>query len=349
MPVFSDPDFHNHEQVVFAHDADAGLRAIIAIHDTTLGPALGGCRIWPYESDAAALTDVLRLSRGMTYKAAVAGVPLGGGKGVVIADPRHDKNEALLRALGRHVDRLGGRYITAEDVGTTVADMTVLREETRHVAGIAEGGSGDPSPATAYGVYVGIRAAVAHKLGRNSLDGIRVAVQGLGNVGRRLCDLLVKDGGRLIVADVNREAVERAVDELGASPASPETIHDAEAELFAPCALGAVVNDTTIPRLKVRIVAGSANNQLAEDRHGAALAERGILYAPDYVINAGGLINIAHEDRDGAGNGYDADAAMTHVASIRETLAEIFARADREGLPTNLVADRLAMERLRAA
>jgi leucine dehydrogenase len=343
MSVFEHREFDGHEQVVFCHDPASGLKAIIAIHNTNRGPALGGCRMWPYASEAEALTDVLRLSRGMTYKSALAELPYGGGKSVVIGDPRRHKNEALLRALARFVDSLGGRYIIAEDVGITQADAEVMERHTRFVAGTKAGGAGDPSPSTAYGVYMGIRAAAEHKLGRESLRGLRVAVQGLGQVGYHLCQYLADDGATLIVTDINREAVERAVRELGARGVAPDSIYDAEAEIFAPCALGAVINDRTLPRLKVAIVAGSANNQLAEARHGVALAQAGILYAPDYAINAGGVINISHE-----GRGYDKDVAFRHVARIHDTLREIFRRAEVDRIPTAQAADALALERLNA-
>ena len=342
MTVFDSAAFDQHEQVVFASDPATGLRAIIAIHDTRRGPALGGCRYWHYPDEAAALTDVLRLSRGMTYKAAMADLPLGGGKSVLLADPNRPKTPELMQALGRAVDRLCGRYVVAEDVGTSPADMEQVRTQTRHVAGLA-GLSGDPSPATAYGVWRGIHAAVNHRLRRNTLDGLCVAVQGLGHVGYHLCRHLHAEGARLIVADIRAESVERAADEFGATPVSCDAIYGAEADVFAPCALGAVINDATLPRLAVSVVAGSANNQLAEDRHGAMLAERGILYAPDYVINAGGVINVHYERTEG---GYDRAAAYRHVGRIEETLADLFARAAREGVPPHLAADRMARERL---
>jgi leucine dehydrogenase len=347
MALFTHPEFDGHEEVVFCHEKPSGLKAIIAIHNTRRGPALGGCRMWPYAGkdggEAEALTDVLRLSRGMTYKSALAELPYGGGKSVVIGDPRRHKTEALLGALARSVDSLGGRYIIAEDVGINLADAEVMERHTRYVAGTRSGGAGDPSPSTAYGVYMGIKAATAHKLGRESMRGVRVAVQGLGQVGYHLCQYLADDGASLIVTDINRDAVERAVRELGARGVAPEAIYDAEAEIFAPCALGAVINDRTLPRLKVAIVAGSANNQLAEARHGVDLAKAGILYAPDYAINAGGVINISHE-----GRGYDKDTAFRHVARIHDTLREIFRRAEADRIPTAQAADALALERLNA-
>jgi leucine dehydrogenase len=317
------------------------------LHDTTLGPALGGCRMWPYATEADAITDVLRLSRGMTYKAAMADLPYGGGKAVIIGDPRTDKSEALFRALGRAIDSLGGRYYTGEDVGTGPADMDHAAEETRYVLGSTRGGgSGDPSPVTARGVWLGIRTAVRHQLQRADLAGVRVAVQGLGHVGHNLARLLAQDGARLIVADLDPTRVERAVDELHAKPVDSAAILGAECDVLAPCVLGGVLNDDTVPRLACRIVAGAANNQLLEDRHGAALHARGILYAPDYVINAGGLINIAQELQPG---GYDRGRALAQVEAIGTTLAEVFERAARAGLPTHEVADRVARERIVAA
>lgn len=342
MAVFAAPGFDDHEEVVFAADPQTGLKAIIAIHDTRRGPALGGCRYWPYADEASALTDVLRLSRGMTYKAAMADLPYGGGKSVVLADPGRPKTPDLLRALGRAVERLGGRYIVAEDVGTSPADMSVVRTVTRHVAGLEEGG-GDPSPATAFGVWRGIHAAVNHRLRRNTLEGLTVAVQGLGHVGLHLCRHLHRDGARLFVTDLRAETVERAADEFAALPVAADAIYDVDADVFAPCALGAVIHDGTVERLKAAVVAGSANNQLAEERHGVRLAERGILYAPDYIVNAGGLINIHHERLPG---GYDRKAAFAHAGRIEETLADVFARAGRDNVPPHVAADRIARERL---
>jgi leucine dehydrogenase len=343
MPVFGHAEFHDHEQVVYCRDATAGLRAIIAIHNTTLGPALGGCRMRPYESEDAALDDVLRLSRGMTYKAAIADLALGGGKAVVLADARRDKSEALLRAFGRAVERLGGRYITAEDVGTTVADMDIIRQATRHVSGTTSE-AGNPSPSTAHGVLIGMQAAAAHAFGSDDLAGRRVAIQGLGGVGHALCRYLHGERARLVVTDVAEAAVARAVADFGAEAVAPEAIYDVEADIFAPCALGGVINDDTLKRLKAPIVAGSANNQLAEDRHGRALLERGILYAPDYVINAGGLIDVARPIM-----GMDIEAARVKLRKIYGTLIDIFRRSAEQRVPTNVIADRMAEARFRAA
>ena len=345
MSVFSAVDFADHDQVIFAADRDTGLRAIIAIHDTTLGPALGGCRIWSYPSEAAAIQDALRLARGMTYKAAVAGLPLGGGKSVIFGpgDPRQAKTPALMRAMGRAVDRLAGRYIVAEDVGTTVADIEEMRRQTRFVTGrdVAAGGRGNPSPYTARGVFQGIRAAVAHRLGRDTLDGVRVAVQGLGNVGAALCHQLAEAGARLVVADMRAEAVAAMVAETKAEAAAVDVIHAAEVDVFAPCALGACLNDRTIPQIRAPIVAGAANNQLAEDRHGDAVRRRGILYAPDYVINAAGLIHVAAEWL-----GDDQDRVDGRIDGLYDTLRAIFEQADADGVSTHLTADRLARSRL---
>jgi leucine dehydrogenase len=342
MSVFTSPDFDNHELVAFGTDPESGLKAIIAIHNSHLGPALGGCRMWPYASDDAAIRDVLRLSRGMTYKAALAGLPYGGGKSVILGNPKTQKSEALLRAMGRFVHSLGGRYHTAEDVGTTVADMDVLRKETPYAHGFSAS-SGDPSPATAYGVFMGLKAAVAFRRGRDDLRGLTVAIQGLGNVGKRLARYLADAGAKLIVADIDETAVRTAVRDLRATPVAPDSIHRAAADIFAPCALGAILNDKTIPELRAEIVAGAANNQLAEPRHGAALKARGVLYAPDYVVNAGGLIDIYVGE-----NGGDEKAVLERTAHIYDTARAVFERAAAEDAPTDAVADRMAEERFRA-
>lgn len=342
MSVFSQPDFDNHEQIIFGSDGESGLRCIIAIHSTRRGPALGGCRMRAYASEDEAVRDALRLSRGMTYKAAIADLPFGGGKAVIIGDPRTQKTEALLRAFGRFLESLDGRYITAEDMGTTVADMDVVRRETRFARGFSDG-SGNPSPATAFGVFNAIRAAVEHRLGRGDLRGVRVAAQGLGNVGYRLCDYLAAAGAQVFVTDLWDEPVRRAVREFGAHAVAPDDIYDLDVDVFAPCALGAVINDDTLDRLHATVVAGSANNQLAEARHGEALRRRNILYAPDYVANAGGLIDVAYENA-----GHSQQTILKMVESISETLKRIFARADAENVATSVIADRLAEEKLRA-
>ena len=347
MSVFQQEDFDGHEQVAFFRDEATGLRAIVAIHNTNLGPALGGVRMWPYANDGEALRDVLRLSRGMTYKSALAGLHFGGGKSVIIGDPRKDKTDALMRAMGRSIDRLGGRYIAAEDSGTNVHDIREMATQTEHVAGIVDksttGGSvrsGDPSPATARGVFVGIGAAVRHRLGRGDLDGVRVAVQGVGNVGARLVESLRDAGARCWISDIHPERVERLADETGATPVAADDILGLEVDVFAPCALGAVIDSDTIAMLRARVVAGAANNQLAESRHGEELMRAGVLYAPDYVINAGGVIDVAFER-----TGYDLDKVVAKIDGIAASLREIFERSERERRPTSEVADDLARER----
>ncbi|WP_096184217.1 Glu/Leu/Phe/Val family dehydrogenase [Effusibacillus lacus] len=336
---------YDYEQLVFCQDEASGLKAIIAIHDTTLGPALGGCRMWTYASESDAIEDALRLARGMTYKAAAAGLNLGGGKTVVIGNPRTDKSEALFRALGRYIQGLNGRYVTAEDVGTTVHDMDIIHQETRFVTGVSEafGSSGNPSPMTALGVFRGIQATAKEAFGSDSLAGKTVAVQGVGNVGYYLCKHLHEAGAKLIVTDINEENLTRVRNEFGAEVVSPSAIFGVECDIFAPCALGAVLNDETIPQLKCKIVAGSANNQLKEERHGDRLEELGILYAPDYVINAGGLINVADELE-----GYNADRARKKVENIYNILLNVYQIAKAEGIPTYKAADRLAEKRIEA-
>lgn len=341
--VFQNESFHDHEQILFCSDADSGLKAIIAVHSTALGPAMGGTRMWAYASEAAALQDVLRLSHGMTYKNALAGIDFGGGKAVILGDSRKDKTPERLRAFAAHVDRLSGTYITAEDVGISVADVEEMRRVTPHVRGIAEGGAGDPSPNTAFGVYKGVEAAVRHRLEAKDLSGVRVAVQGLGNVGMSLCELLHEAGADLIVADINEAKVGEAMDRFNAGQVAADMTHAADADVFAPCALGAGLNETTIPEIKARAVAGAANNQLATAEDGERLRQRNILYAPDYAINAGGVISIAHE-----GPQFDFALMRRDVARIGETLARIFKRADDEGRPTSVVADLMAEERLAA-
>lgn len=331
---------HQHEQVVFTHEPSCGYRGIIAIHDTTLGPALGGTRFWSYESDTEALVDVLRLSRGMTYKAAIAGLNLGGGKSVIIGDPKRTDREMIMRAHGRAVESLGGRYVTAEDVGTSVEDMDFVHMETDAVVGIA-GRSGDPSPVTAFGVYRGIKACVLRRFGADDLSGRRVAVQGVGHVGYHLCENLHDDGAELVVTDIDQARVDRVVEEFDAEAVEPDAIYDADVDIFAPCALGAVLNDETIPRLQVEIVAGAANNQLANDRHDDQLAERGILYAPDYVINAGGLINVYSELVD-----WSLERSKRKAGEIYHTLLEIFELAEEEGITSAEAADRVAERRV---
>jgi leucine dehydrogenase len=348
MSVFSHPEFQQHEQVSFFQCAKTGLKAIIAVHNTNLGPALGGCRMWSYESDEQALRDVLRLSRGMTYKASITGLPLGGGKSVIIGDSKKNKTPDLMRAMGRAVETFGGRYIVAEDVGTTVDDMSHINSQTKHVVGIAQG-SGDPSPMTALGVYTGIKAAVRHRLHRSDLKGLKIAVQGLGNVGYNLCKLLAKDGAQLIVTDVQAEKVAQAVKEFGAVAVGLNDIYSQDVDVFAPCALGAILNDGTIKTLKAKIVAGAANNQLAEARHGDMLRDLKILYAPDYVINAGGLINVYYEYQSrSSGKAYDRAQVVAHVQKIDETSDSIFRRAEQDGISTSAAADRIAEQRFKS-
>lgn len=348
MAVFQHPEFDHHESVSFFHDERSGLHALIAVHNTRLGKGLGGCRMWPYRSEGEALTDVLRLSRGMTYKAALAGLPQGGGKSVIIGDPRKDKTPEMMRAMGRAVDRLNGSYVVAEDSGTNVADIRLMAEFTRHVGGLADdtaqaaGRTGDPSPATALGVFIGIQAAVKHRFQRDDLKGLRVAVQGLGNVGYRVCRHLHEAGAQLWVTDLHAPAVERCVKELGATPVAMDQIMALDVDVFAPCALGAILDDAGIAQLRARVVAGAANNQLARPQHDRALTERGILYAPDYCINAGGIIDIFYE-----GPGYDWVTVEAHLRRIGTTLTEIFERSRSEGRPTGEIADRMAEERFR--
>ena len=331
---------HGHEQVSFFQDVHARYRGIIAIHSTALGPALGGTRFWAYTSEAEALTDVLRLSRAMTYKAATAGLALGGGKSVIIGNSEARGREATLRAHGRHVQALGGRYITAEDVGTSPADMAVIRAETRFVVGL-EGGSGDPSPVTALGVYRGMKACAKHRWNSDSLTGKTVTVQGVGHVGYFLCRDLHAEGARLVVSDIVPQKVKRVVTEFGARAVAPDEIYGVEADIFAPCALGGAINDKTLKQLRVEIIAGGANNQLAEPRHGDLLEERGLTYAPDYVINGGGLINCGAELA-----GKDEAWALAKASEIYDTVLQVLTIAREEGVPSYAAADRLAERRI---
>jgi len=333
---------HAHEQVSLYYDPSTGYRGIIAIHSTVLGPALGGTRFWSYSSDEEALIDALRLARGMTYKAAVAGLNLGGGKSVIIGDNRTTRREALFRAHGRHIESLKGRYITAEDVGTSTSDMEFIKAETNHVTGLI-GTSGDPSPVTAYGVYRGIKACAAYRYGSDSLAGKAVALQGCGSVGYHLARLLHAEGARIICTDIDPQRVKRVVEDVGAQAVGTDEIYDVRADVFTPCALGAVLNDATIPRLQVEIVAGAANNQLAEDRHGDLLEARHITYAPDYVINGGGLINVNAEL-----HGWAPERARGKAGEIYDTIRRVFEIAREEGIPSYRAADRLAEQRIAA-
>ncbi|WP_439859098.1 Leu/Phe/Val dehydrogenase [Pseudomonas sp. MBLB4136] len=348
MSVFSHVDFDHHEQVVYGHDKASGLKAIIAIHDTTLGPALGGCRMWRYATDDEALRDVLRLSRGMTYKSALARLPLGGGKAVIIGDPHSGKSEALFQAMGDFVDSLGGRYITAADSGTGVAEMQMMAERTRHVAGAGQreafdGGvrNGDPSPSTAYGVFLGLQVAVKHRLGRDDLKGLKVAVQGLGQVGFSLARQLKGAGAELWVTDIVEANVRRAVEQLGATAVGQNDIYGLDVDVFAPCAMGAIINPHTLEALRAPVIAGAANNQLADAQLAEELQRKGCLYAPDYAINAGGIIDVCYERTGGS-----AAELKAHVEGIAATLEEIFRRSQVEGATTTAIADRMAQERL---
>lgn len=337
------PDFDDHEMVVFCRDADAGLRAVVAIHSTLAGPAVGGTRMWTYTSETEAVTDVLRLSRGMTYKNVMAGLPCGGGKSVILGDPQRDKSDALFTAFARYVEALGGRYVAAEDVGISVEDIAVMARTTEHVAGHPER-SGDPSPFTALGVYHGIRAACRAAFGTGQLTGKVVAVQGLGHVGWALAERLSKDNVKLVVTDLDKEVVENAAWAFGAQPANPDEIHRVDADVFAPCALGGIINAGTVGELGAPVIAGAANNQLATPAMGAELHRRGILYAPDYVINAGGVISVASEV-EGV---WDRERVKRRAQRIGATLTEIFERAQAEDRPTADIADTIARERLAA-
>lgn len=343
--VFSCDAFDSHEEVVFVSDPACGLRAIIALDSTVLGPAISGCRILPYADEGSALRDVLRLSRGMAYKAAVADVPFGGGKTVVIADPTTQKTPKLLHALGRFIDRLGGRYLTGEDVGTTATDMVEIRLSTPHVMGLPKesGGSGDPSPRTALGCFVGIEASANHVWGKRDVRGRRVLVQGLGNVGFNLCRLLADAGARLLVSDIKRDHVEKCVVMFDATPVDPEAVIDTPADIYAPCALGGVINDRAIEHLQAKIVAGGANNQLESPHHGDALRARGILYAPDYVINGGGMIQLAMERLH-----RDHEETERRVRNVGDTLAAIYRQAEAQSVATNVAADWMAEEKLKS-
>lgn len=346
MSLFEHPEFDNHEKVSFIHDANSGLKAIIAVHNTNLGPALGGCRMWPYVSSEEALNDVLRLSKGMTYKAALANLQQGGGKAVIIGDPRKDKNNALMKKMGGFVNSFEGSYYTAEDSGISVQDLELMATQSNFIAGtkanfLYDGSpsDGNPSPATAYGVYVGIKSAVKHKLNCD-LKGITVAIQGLGHVGYRLAELLFNDGAQLIVADIFPDNLDKAKNLLGAKVVSPDEITGVKADVFAPCAMGAVINENMLNEFHCGIIAGGANNQLLTEAVGEVVREKHILYAPDYVINAGGIIDIYHQGIDST-----PEALKTHIEGIGITLEQIFVRAEREGLSTNLVANMMAEEK----
>ncbi|MGH8178886.1 MAG: Glu/Leu/Phe/Val family dehydrogenase [Steroidobacter sp.] len=343
--MFDNPSFDAHERVVFRHDAETGLRAIIAVHSTVRGPGAGGCRFWNYNSSADALTDALRLSRGMSYKNAMADLPLGGGKAVVLVDPKQSKSPELLRAFGRFVHSLGGAYVTAEDVGASVADMEVIATQTPYVSGLprtAVDADGNPGPKTALGVYLGLKAAVRFRLNRDDLSGLSVAVQGLGGVGYELCRLLAADNAKLRVADIRPEIVQRACAEFGATAVNADAILFERVDVLAPCALGAGFNQTTIARLQTKVIAGAANNQLATVEDGARLHAANVLYAPDYVINAGGIISVGREYLGGA----TVQSIEQEIRRIPDRLTEIFERSRAARRPTSDIADEMARERL---
>lgn len=342
LDLFKDLDTYGHEQLVFFQDKASGLKAIVGIHSTTLGPALGGCRMWPYKDESEAFRDVLRLSRGMSYKAAIAGLNLGGGKAVILGDARTQKSEALLKSFGRYVESLGGRYITAEDVGMKVQDIDTIRTQTRFaVGGSNEGGSGDPSGMTALGTFQGMKAAIkAAGLGED-LSGMTVAIQGVGNVGYHLSSYLSAAGAKLIVSDIYPAQAERVKEEFGASIVAADDIYTVDCDVFAPCALGAILNQRTIPLLKCKVVAGAANNQLETENDGFALMKKGITYAPDYAINGGGLINVAAEL-----DGYNKEMVLGKVSRIYNTISDILAHAAKEAVPPHVAADQIAEQRL---
>ncbi len=340
MKIFDYLQEDNYEQLIFFQDKDTGLKAVICIHNTTLGPALGGTRFWNYGSEDEAIVDAIRLARGMTYKNAAAGLNAGGGKAVIIGDPQKIKSEELFRTYARFVEGLNGRFITGQDMNITLQDLAYMGSETQYVAGVA-GKGGAPSPITAFGVFRGLLAAVKEKYGNEDLTGKKVAVQGLGAVGYEVCNYLQEAGAQLYVTDIVQENIDRAVNELGATAVDKDEIYGVDCQIFVPCAMGAIVNDDTIDQFKCDIIAGSANNQLAEERHGDMLEEKGILYVPDYVINSGGVINVYEELQ-----GYDRDRAMARASAIYNNVAIIFDIAKRDNIPTYKAADRMAEERI---
>ncbi|TDS61490.1 Glu/Leu/Phe/Val dehydrogenase dimerization domain-containing protein [Myroides indicus] len=345
-PVFGQVSFDNHEQIVFCHDKDSELKAIIGIHNTTLGPSLGGTRMWNYQSEWEALNDVLRLSRGMTYKSAISGLDLGGGKAVIIGDSKKDKNPELIKAFARYVDSLSGRYITAEDVGTTTADMDLIHSITPHVTGISEtlGGSGNPSPVTAYGVFMGLKAAVKFKYDSDDLNGKKVLVQGVGNVGETLVKHLTENGAVVQITDISEERLNEVSKKYGAQIFSGTDIYSADIDIYSPCALGATINDEALERLKAKVIAGAANNQLAiEAVHGKKLQEKGIVYAPDFLINAGGIINVFGEIAH-----YDSGEAMKRTENIYNTTLEVLHFAKEHNITSNQAAMKKAEQRIEA-
>lgn len=344
MEIFDSIEVNDHEQVVFCSNKESGLRAIIAIHDTKLGPALGGTRMWNYSNVDAALKDALRLSRAMTYKSAVAGLNFGGGKAVIIGDAATQKNELLFRTFGKYIDGLSGRFITAEDVGTSVKDMEFVRMETKYVTGISKalGGSGDPAPVTSYSVYVGMKACAHEKWGSDSLRGRKIAVQGAGQVSRFLCEHLYSEGAEIFITDLLDEKIKRVLETVKAHVVKPEEIYEINCDIFSPNALGGILNDETIPKIKAEIIAGGANNQLDDEfKHGKMIHDKGIIYAPDYVINAGGLINVANEIE-----GYRQDRAMKQAEGIYEIVKKVLSKAKSLDIPTNEASQKIAEERL---
>jgi len=345
MKIFKELNSRGHEQIAFFNDPYSGLKGIVAIHNTTLGPALGGCRMWNYRSEEEAIIDVLRLSKGMTYKASIAGLNLGGGKAVIIGDPKKDKTEKLFRSFGRFVEGLGGRYITAEDVGTNIHDMENVKIETSYVTGIAKslGGSGDPSPVTAFGVYMGIKASVKEKFNKNSLNNLKISVQGLGHVGSHLVNLLNDDGAEIYVTDIDKKRADKIIEKYNCKYIDPNKILFEDVDIYAPCALGATINENTIPKLNCKIIAGGANNVLQKTkRDSELLIKRDILYAPDYVINAGGLINVANELE-----GYDKEKAFNQAEKIYDTLTDIFKRSKKDSISTTEAAALQAEDRIK--
>lgn len=344
-PVISQMGLNDHEQILFCNDNATGLKAIIAIHNTVLGPSLGGTRMWPYKSEMEALTDVLRLSRGMTYKSSLAGLNLGGGKAVIIGDSKTQKSEALMRRFGKFVNSLSGKYITAEDVGVSTKDMEYIKMETDFVSGLPEnmGGSGDPSPVTAYGVYLSMKASAKEKWGNDSLSGKKVVVQGIGHVGENLVKHLAKEGAKVSIFDINEERLKAVSMETGAAVITDGAgLYDLDMDIYAPCALGATVNSDTLSRLKCSIICGAANNQLADENvHGKLVIEKGILYAPDFVVNAGGIINVFYELQ-----GYNRERALAHAEKIYATTLNIFKVSKEENIPTYMAANRLAEKRI---
>jgi leucine dehydrogenase len=342
MTVFGAPDYFDHERVIHCFDRKSGLKAIIAIHNTVHGPSFGGCRMRQYASEADALSDVLRLSRGMAYKAAILRLPVGGAKCVVMADPATQKTHALLVSIAQMIERLGGQYISGEDAGITAADVGVMRQETQYVLG-GEDGSGDPSPVTAFGVFRGIEAAVRHKLRRDNLEGVRIAIQGVGAVGAHLCRRLVAAGAQIMLSDINEERVAVLSRELGCKPVAPDSIYSANCDLFAPCAFGGVLNRKTIQQLKCLVVAGAANNQLADAECGVALHNRGILYAPDYLINSAGLMSIVAESQERLHGDLGAmSRTYDNASTIYERLCEVFDESSRTGRRPESVCDGIA-------